>query len=53
MGKAGKNEIRIVGGRSNALQRSPSQDVMPNQGHKHGVLNVVIECIAIPNALQG
>ena len=52
MGEAGQNEVRIVGGRGGPLQRPSHQDVVPDQRHQHGVFDIVIECIAVPDALQ-
>lgn len=51
VGEAGQNEVRVVVGRGGSLQR-PSQDVVTDQRNQHGVFYIVIECIAIPNALQ-
>jgi len=52
MGEAGDNEVRVVGSRGGPLQRSSSQDVVPDQRNQHRVFNIVIECIAVPDALQ-
>ena len=52
MGEAGQNEVRIVAGRGGPLQRPADQDVVPDQRHQHGVLDVVIERIAVADALQ-
>jgi hypothetical protein len=52
VGEAGKNEVRIIGRCGRPLQRSSYKDVVADQRHEHGVFDIVIECIAIPNALQ-
>ena len=52
MGEAGHNEVCIVGGRGGPLQRTSSQDVVPDQRNQHGVFDIVIECITVPDALQ-
>ena len=52
MGEAAQNEVRIIGRRGGPLQRPPDQDLVPNQRHEHGVLDVVIERIAVADALQ-
>ena len=52
MGETSQNEVRIVGDRGSSLQRPSNQDVVPDQRHQHGVLDVVIERIAVADALQ-
>src|SRR5450631_1567114 len=52
VGEAGQNEVRVVVGRGGPLQRTSSQDVVPNQRNQHGVFDIVIECITVPDALQ-
>ena len=52
MGEAGQNEVRIVAGRGGPLQRPSNQDVVPDQRNQHGVLDIVIERVAVADALQ-
>ena len=52
MGETAQNEVRVVGGRRGALQLPSCQDVVPNQRHEHGMFDVVIERIAVSDALQ-
>ena len=52
MGETGHNEVRIVADRGGSLQRPPDQDVVADQRHQHGVLDIVIERVAVADALQ-
>ena len=52
MGETSQNEVRIVADRGGTLQRPSNQDVVPDQRHQHGVLDIVIERIAVADALQ-
>ena len=53
MGKARQYEIGIVI-RGRRPQHLPShQDVVPGKGHKHRVLNVVIQGVAVADAIKG
>ena len=34
------------------MQRTAAHDVVPGKRHQHGVLDIVVECIAVTNALE-
>src|SRR5258708_24801250 len=52
MGKARQNEICIIACCGWPRHRSPHQDVVPGKRNEHCVLNVVIQGVAVTNALQ-
>ena len=46
------NEIRVVACRRLPQQHSSNQDVMSGKGDEHGVLQVMIQRVAVTDALQ-
>src|SRR5216684_7469074 len=52
MSEARHNEVRIVARCRWPQQRPSSKNVVPGKGNEHRVLNVVIQGVAVTNALQ-
>ena len=52
VGQAGDDDVGIVLGRHVAVQRAAAQDFVTGQGHQHGVLDIVIERVAIADAFE-
>ena len=53
MGEARQDEIRIIACGSRPQHLSSHQDVVPGEGNQHRVLNVVIQGVAVADAIQG
>lgn len=49
---AGNENVREVAGARRCKQRAPLHDVVANQRYQHGVLNIVVERVAIADAFQ-
>ena len=52
VGEAGNDQVRVVGGRHVGVQRAAAQDVVAGQRHQHGVLDVVVERVAVADAFE-
>ena len=50
--EARENEIGIIPGRGLALQRAADQDVMADEGNQHGMLDFVVQRVAVSDAFQ-
>ena len=53
MGQAGDDDMGIVFRRHMGVERAATQDVMAGECDQHGVLDIVIERVAVADAFDG
>src|SRR5262249_29615018 len=46
------DEMRVIVGRSGGEQRPAPHDIVPDQGHEHCVLDIVVERVTVADAFQ-
>ncbi len=51
--EAGADEMQVVGRLDPLLQHPAPEDVPPDRGHEHGVLEIVVEGVALGDRLDG
>jgi hypothetical protein len=52
MGKARNDHVRVILSRHVAVQRTTAEHIVASKRHEERVLEIVVECVAISNALQ-